>query len=69
MPGIRGQNFHPRKLVRSGELGRHGGMRSISIEADYPPPGGHPLGQQVENPARPAAQIDRAVPGPQRHSV
>lgn len=52
-----------------GELGRHGGMRLVSIQADHPPPGRHSLSQQVENPARATAKIDRALSRPQSHPI
>jgi hypothetical protein len=68
-PGIRGHDLHPGKSSPGGEPGRHGGMGRVSIQAGHPPAGEHPLRQQVEDAARPATKIDRAVPGPQAHPV
>jgi len=42
-------------------------MRGIGVEADYPPARRDPFGQQVQDPARAAAEIDRALPRPEPH--
>jgi hypothetical protein len=52
-----------------GELRRHGGMRRVRVEAGHPARRGDPLGQQVQDPARTTAEIDRALPRPQTYPV
>jgi hypothetical protein len=51
----------PAEPACGGELGRRGGMRRVRVQADDPAPRGDPLGQHVQDPARPAAEIDRTL--------
>ena len=52
-----------------GELGGHGRVPRVGVHAGHPASRRHPLGQQLEDAARPAAQVDRALPGPQADPV
>jgi hypothetical protein len=44
-------------------------VRRVGVKPDYPPTRRHPLGQQIDDPARSAAKIDRAVAWPQAYAV
>ncbi len=60
-PGVCGHDLHAAQPPPGGELGGHGGMRRVGVQADNPASRCDPLGQQVQDAARAAAQIDHGL--------
>jgi hypothetical protein len=50
---------------RADEFPRHRHVRGIAVEAHRPAPGRDSLVQQLDDPSRPAAEVDRAIAGSQ----
>jgi hypothetical protein len=71
-PGVSRVAAHDLDLAQTparDKLRSHRHVRRIGVKPDDPPRRRDPLGQQIDNPARPAAKIDRAVTGAQANPV
>jgi hypothetical protein len=57
--GISLHHFHVRQAALSGELAGQGHISRFEVQADDPACRANPIGQQIQDPAGPAAQVDR----------
>jgi hypothetical protein len=69
VPGVAGHDLDVAQGKLRYELGGHGEVRWIGVNADDPPAWRHPVRQQPDDPARAAAEIDRTVAGPQANPI
>ena len=69
VPGVAADDVDVAETSAGDKFRRHRDVDRVGVKADDPSPGRDPLGQEIENPARSAAEIERAVAGPQSNPV
>ena len=67
--GVGGHDLDAVEATFGNEFSRHLDVSGVAVEPDHAPAGENPAVEQLEDPAWPAAEIDRAVTGPQLDSI
>lgn len=66
---VAAHDLHVAQTLARDKFRCHRHVRRVGVKPDNPPTRRHPLGQQIDDPARSAAEIDCAVARPQAHAV
>ncbi len=69
MPRVCAYDLYPAPCSLGDELGGHRDVRGVGVETDYPPAGQDSFGEQFEDAARSAAEVDCAVAGAQSNAI
>ena len=68
-PRVGDDDLHVPQVPRARELPGHGDVAGVGVHADDAPAGRHRAGEQVEDAARPAAQVGGRLARPQPEPV
>lgn len=69
MSRVAAHDLHVAQTLARDKFRCHRHVRGVGVKPDDPPARRDPLGQQIDDPARSAAKIDRAVAGSYAYPV